>query len=46
MKEIFCTVGPSSLNRKFLKGIAGMNVKLLRINLSHTDTRNLKKAIL
>ena len=45
MKEIFCTVGPSSLNRKFLKGIAGMNVKLLRINLSHTDTRNLKKAI-
>ena len=45
MKEIFCTVGPSSLNRQFFKGIAGMNVKLLRINLSHTDTSKLKRTI-
>ena len=45
MQEIFCTVGPSSLNSKFLKGIKGKGVKLLRINLSHTKVSKLKKVI-
>lgn len=45
MKEIFCTIGPSSLNTKFLKGIRGKGVTLLRINLSHTKTHQLKSII-
>ena len=45
MKEIFCTIGPSSLNTKFLKGISGKGVTLLRINLSHTKINKLKSVI-
>ena len=43
-KKIFCTVGPSSLNKKFLKFSNG-NVDLLRINLSHVKLENLPKLI-
>ena len=43
MKEIFCTIGPSSLNKNFLKGINGSKVSVIRINLSHTKIINLKK---
>ena len=43
-KKIFCTVGPSSLNKKFLKFSNG-NVDLLRINLSHVKLQNLPKLI-
>ena len=45
MKEIFCTIGPASLNTKFLKGISGKGVTLLRINLSHTKINKLKDII-
>ena len=45
MKKIFCTIGPASLNRKFLTGIKN-KVSLLRINLSHTDIKDLEKLVL
>ena len=42
--EIFCTIGPTSLNKKFLKNIKNI-VSMLRINLSHTSIVELKKTI-
>jgi len=42
--EILCTLGPSSLNKNFLK-FANNKVDLLRINLSHIDIKDLKKII-
>ena len=43
--NIFCTLGPSSLNKKFLKFAKG-KVALFRINLSHTKISKLKKVII
>ena len=43
--NIFCTLGPSSLNSSFLKFAEKNNVDLLRINLSHVETRNLQRII-
>jgi pyruvate kinase len=43
--EIFCTVGPSSINKKFLKEATNNNVSLLRINLSHIEIKKLEKTI-
>jgi pyruvate kinase len=44
--EIFCTLGPSSLNSKFLKNISRKkNVSLIRLNMSHVKLKNLKKLI-
>ena len=43
-KEIFCTLGPSSLNKKFLK-FANNNVSLLRLNMSHIKISKLKRTI-
>tara|TARA_Y100001970_G_C14224985_1_gene855066 strand:- start:1178 stop:2143 length:966 start_codon:yes stop_codon:yes gene_type:complete len=45
MKEIFCTLGPSSTNPKFLKNIKRLGVTLVRINLSHTKIKDLSKII-
>ena len=45
MKEIFCTIGPTSLNSKFLKNIKKLGVTLVRINLSHTSLKDLPKII-
>lgn len=42
--EILCTLGPSSLNKNFLK-FANNKVDLLRINLSHIEIKDLKKII-
>ena len=42
--EIFCTLGPASLNEKFLN-FAKNKVDLLRINMSHIEIKNLKKTI-
>ena len=39
--EILCTLGPSSLNKNFLK-FANNKVDLLRINLSHIEIKDLK----
>ncbi len=43
--EILCTVGPSSLNERFMKYAEFVGVSLLRINLSHTKTEDLPKVI-
>jgi pyruvate kinase len=45
MKEIFCTIGPTSLNNNFFKGIKNSRVSIIRINLSHTKIIDLKKII-
>ena len=44
MKKIFCTIGPASLNKNFLTGIKN-KVNLLRINLSHTNIKDLEKLV-
>ena len=41
---IFCTLGPSSLNKKFLK-FTKNKVDLLRLNMSHIEVKNLSKTI-
>ena len=43
-KEIFCTLGPNSLNKKFLN-FSKRNVNLLRINMSHVEINKLPKII-
>ena len=45
MKEIFCTIGPTSLNNNFFKGIKNSRVSIIRINLSHTKIIDLQKVI-
>ena len=42
--DIFCTLGPSSLNKKFLK-FSNSNISLLRLNLSHLRVTELPKLI-
>ena len=42
--EIFCTLGPNSLNKKFLK-FAQKNVDLLRINMSHVEANQIFKIV-
>jgi len=42
--EIFCTLGPSTLNKDFLK-FTNKNISLLRLNMSHIDINKLKKTI-
>ncbi len=43
-KEIFITLGPSSVTKSFLKKI-GKKVNLLRLNMSHIKISNLSKQI-
>tara|TARA_B100000029_G_scaffold53829_1_gene48844 strand:+ start:2174 stop:3148 length:975 start_codon:yes stop_codon:yes gene_type:complete len=45
MTEIFATVGPSTLNKKFLTAINKRKVNLLRINLSHTKVKDLESTV-
>ena len=42
--KIICTLGPGSLNKKFLN-FAETNISLLRLNMSHLNLINLEKAI-
>jgi pyruvate kinase len=41
---ILCTLGPSTLNKKFLRFI-NKKANLVRINMSHVDIKDLKKKI-
>jgi len=43
--EILCTLGPASLNKKFLK-FAKNKISLLRLNMSHIEVKDLKKNII
>ena len=45
MIKLFATLGPASLNKKFLSCLNPKYIKLLRINLSHTDYKDLKKVV-
>ena len=42
--KIICTVGPSSLNDKFIK-FSNKNIDLLRLNMSHLSISELEKNI-
>lgn len=42
--EIFCTVGPRSLNKNFLK-FSDRNVDLLRINMSHVNLKSIESIV-
>ena len=46
MTKLFITLGPSTLNKKFLSSIKSKYIKLLRINLSHTRISELKEIVL
>ena len=43
--SIICTLGPSSLNKQFLKFANINKVNLLRLNMSHLEIKNLKEKI-
>ena len=43
--QIICTLGPSSMNKKFLKFAKKNKVSLLRLNMSHLSLHNLKQSI-
>ena len=43
-KEIYCTLGPSTLNSNFLK-FSNKKISLLRLNMSHIEVKQLKKKI-
>ena len=43
--ELLSTLGPSSLNEKVLKKLEFLGVSLFRINLSHTEIKDLEKII-
>ena len=45
MNEIYCTLGPSTLNKDFLK-FSNNKVSLLRLNMSHLEIKKLKNTIL
>lgn len=45
MIKIFTTLGPSSMNKKFLSNLDKKYIKLLRINLSHTKVGDLEKIV-
>lgn len=42
--EIFCTIGPSSLKKEFLK-FSKKNISLLRLNMSHIEIKDLVRTI-
>lgn len=44
-KKVFCTLGPSSLNKNFLKYAEKQRVSLVRLNLSHLSISTLVKNI-
>ena len=39
--KIFCTLGPSSLNKKFLKFAQKAKIDLVRLNMSHLSIKKL-----
>lgn len=43
--EIFCTLGPASINKKFLNFAKKNNVSLVRLNMSHLNLKTLEKNI-
>ncbi|MCI0400312.1 MAG: pyruvate kinase [Gammaproteobacteria bacterium] len=44
-KEIFCTLGPSSLNDRVITRLEEIGINLFRLNLSHTKLKDLANTI-
>ncbi len=44
-KDLFCTLGPASLNEQVIPRLAELGATLFRVNLSHTKILDLKKTI-
>ena len=44
-KDIWCTLGPSSLNDHVINRLEELGVSLLRLNLSHTKIDELPKTL-
>ena len=44
-KDIWCTLGPSSSNERVIKRLEALGVTIFRINLSHTNNKDLIKII-
>ena len=44
--KIICTLGPASFNRTILNFLKKEHIDIFRINLSHTNIRDIKKKIL
>ena len=44
-KEIFCTLGPASMNKRVLARLEGLGATLFRINLSHTKLEDVTGVI-
>ena len=44
-KKIFVTLGPSTLNKKFLEFAKNEKISFLRLNMSHIKIKNLQKTI-
>ena len=44
--KIICTVGPSSFKKKILNKLKKQKVDIFRINLSHTNKKDIKKKII
>ena len=42
--KILCTLGPASINKKFLK-FASNKISILRLNMSHIEVRKLATLI-
>lgn len=43
--EIWCTLGPSSLNKKVIKRLTETGIAMFRINLSHTKVEDIEKTV-
>lgn len=43
--KILCTLGPSTLNKTFLKQSSNLGISLLRLNLSHIKIENVEKQV-
>ena len=44
-KEIWCTLGPASLNDRVIGRLEEVGVNLFRLNLSHTKVENLRETL-
>ena len=45
VKEILCTLGPSSLKESVITRLEELGISLFRLNLSHIDVQNLSNII-
>ena len=44
-KDVWCTLGPSSLNDHAIRRLEELGVRLLRLNLSHTKIDELPRTL-